>query len=479
MSRLKPFNTLTLEQVATLINGEVESKWAARPFGRVSTDSRAIQTGEFFLALRGERFDGHKFCLTASQHGAAGLIVEPDFSVENNQLDLPILKVKDTLRAYGDLAAVRRYDWGGPVMAISGSAGKTTTRSLVAASLKKHLATLEPIRNYNNLIGVPYTLLQLLPEHQVTVLELGMNMPGELRRLAEIADPSAALITQIGMTHVGMFNSMSELVNAKLDLFRGCAPGTPLVINASCPHTAGGIAPFLENHPLIPFLGEKPQVLDHAPAVRVENVTLLEPVGYRFDLALPEQRLTGLELRLFGRHHLDNVAAAAALLLAANYPPEWVAEALPDFRTQPLRGDLVQTDEMTLILDCYNASPPAMLGALKSLHEVQSLGRRILVLADMLELGEQSRPAHESLLPSLRALAPSLFFGLGPECSRLAEILKGEGWAAEGFNQRSELTESLKWAVQPGDLIFFKGSHGFGLENVAHAVAPEAGILPL
>lgn len=476
---LKPLTSLTLDEVAQMTGAQLDPRWAGRPFGPVSTDSRNVRPGEYFLALRGERFDGHRFCAGAAAGGAAGLIVDRAFEPDAALLrETPILRVEDTLQAYGDLAAARRRQWGGPVLAISGSAGKTTTRRMVAEALHPHQCVLEPIKNYNNLIGVPYTLLGLEAGHEVAVLELGMNMPGELRRLAEIAAPSAALLTLVGLTHVGMFQSEEELVQAKLDLFRGCTAGTPLVVNAACPRTMGGLDGLADGHPVIYFLGEEELVRPVAPAVSVRNVTPLAPFGYKFDLVLPGRVLEGLALHMFGRHHLQNVAAAAALLYAGGLPPEWVAEALDGFRTEPLRGELVQTAAYSMILDCYNASPPSMLGALGSLAELPAGGRRVLVLADMLELGAHAPAAHEALLGPLRRLAPAVFFGLGPHCSRLAATLAAEGWEAGGYEERPPLVSALQERLRPGDQIFFKGSHGFGLEKVAQAIAPETPIIP-
>ena len=474
---LNPLSAWTLREVAAITGATLDARWGGRSFGPVSTDSRTVAPGQFFLALRGTKFDGHRYCEIARQRGAAGLIVDRLFEPAEALKNIPIFQVEDTLRAYGDLATERRRLWDGPVLAISGSAGKTTTRRLVADALRRHRRVLEPPRNFNNLIGVPATLLELEPDHEIAVLELGMNQPGELRRLTEIAAPSAALLTQISLTHVGMFQSVEELIEAKLDLFRSCPEGTPLAVNAGCPRTMAALGRVSGGHPVIKFLGEGPAVGDLPVDISIQHVTPLAPVGYRFDLCLPTDELKGLELHLFGRLHLQNVAAGAALLLAAGLPPEWIAPAVGDFRTEPLRGEMIRTRDLTLVLDCYNASPPSMLGALESLAEVPCAGRRVLVLADMLELGAHAKLAHQALLDPLCALAPALFFGLGPWCSEVAETLAAEGWEAAGFETRETLLAALRPRLQPGDLIFFKGSRGYALEQVAQALAPDAEIV--
>ena len=475
---LSPLAEMTLGEVAEIVHGEpAHGGHADRRFGPICTDSRQLNAGEFFLALRGEQFDGHRFCRAAVQKGAAGIIVDAAHEADEDLAAVPIIRVEDTLRAYGDLAADRRRRWGGQVLAISGSAGKTTTRRLAAAALSRHVKTLEPIMNYNNLIGVPHTLMRLEAAHEAAVLELGMNLPGELERLTAIAAPSVALLTQIGLAHVGMFNSLDALVEAKFDLFRGCAPGTPLVINAACPRTTMRISDIGDEYPVTGFLGDGEPRWEPAGLARAENVTLLEPFGYRFDLIWPEGRLGGLSIRYFGRHHLENVAAAAALLLAAGHDPGWLAEALEDFKTEPYRGEIVQAGPMRFILDCYNAAPQSMLGALRSLDELPASGRRVVVFGDMGELGQQTVVAHDMLLGPLRELGDSVFFGLGKHFSRLAETLASEGRRAQGFLEHGELIQALRAELEAGDVVLFKGSHALGLEHVAHALAPEAGIL--
>lgn len=472
-SELKPLSTWTLGQAAEITGGAVDARWAERPLGPISSDSRTIKPGDFFLALRGEKFDGHRFCEMAARSGAAGLIVDRAYEQPASLAEVPILTVEETLRAYGDLAAERRREWGGVVLAMSGSAGKTTTRRMVAEAVKRHRRVLEPEKNYNNLIGVPYTLLGLTAEHEVAVAELGMNLPGELARLTQIASPTAAMLTQIGLTHVGMFARVEDLVEAKLDLFSNCAPGTPLAVNAACPRTMGAVERFRGKHPIVFFAGEEAALDGVTPDIFVENVTAIEPVGYRFDLRLPTGTLRGLELHLFGRHHLANVAGAAALLHAGGLPAEWVAEALSGFATEPLRGEIVAAGDYTFILDCYNASPPSMLGALGSLAELPCPGRRVLALADMLELGDHAAKAHAELAGPIRRLAPAAFFGLGPHTAELARTLAAEGMTAEGFENREAMIAGLKGFLRPGDQVFFKGSHGFALEKVAEAVAPQ------
>ncbi|MBI1784526.1 UDP-N-acetylmuramoyl-tripeptide--D-alanyl-D-alanine ligase, partial [Candidatus Sumerlaeota bacterium] len=470
-------NNISVGEIAQWIGGEVSDRWRGAAFGPISTDSRTIGKGDFFLALKGENFDGHFFCPRAVERGAAGLIIQPG-NFTQFDAHLPVLRVDDTLRAYGEIARRQRGTWGGPALAISGSVGKTTTRRLMAQAIGAHRKVLEPIKNFNNLIGVPQTLLQLTAAHEVAVLELGMNQPGELDRLTEIAQPTVAGLTRIGLTHVGMFKSLDELIEAKLALFAGTKAGTPLVINAACGNSRRAIERFSGGHPLVSFRSEGSAAADYY----VENISpISNEIGYRFDLVIPSGAWRGARMLHFGRHHLEDVACAAAMLGAAGLNPEWVLEAAENFETEAYRGQVLRIGSWTFILDCYNASPDSMRASLQSLGELRGNGgpggRLILVLADMLELGTHSRPAHEAMLEYIRPLNPSVVYGLGPESSRLADLLKGEGIEAIGFSDSKALGLALRANLSGGDWVFFKGSHGFALEKIAQAVAPEAKIL--
>lgn len=457
----------------------------SRPFApnAVSTDSRTIAPGQFFLALRGEVHDGHAHVPVAIERGAAGLIVARDYTSEFDSR-LPVIRVDDTLAAYGALAAAVRRDWGGPVLAISGSVGKTTTRRLVARAFASRMKTLEPIRNFNNLIGLPETILRLEPDHRVAVLEMGMNTKGEIGRLCDIARPDAGCLTRIGRTHIGMFANHGELIAEKLMLFRKLSPGAPVVWNASCPNTAPAMPEFENDYRLRSFRGDGSLAADvfatnirtldasaTSATSRASNGANAEPrVGFRFDLETPEGRIEDIVLPRFGRHLIEDVAAAAALIGAAGFEPSWVREAVENFETEPLRGEIVARGEYTLILDCYNAAPESMAASLESLAalcDAQRRARLILVLADMLELGEHARAEHDALLPLLRGFAPARHLGLGPESARIAATLADEGRVAKGFSDRDELLAELRRIARPGDWIYFKGSHGFALEKIA------------
>ncbi len=463
-----PLAELTISKVCEITGAPVPEGFEKRPIGAISTDTRTLKPGETFLALSGENFDGHAYARRAAESGAGALIVGPDFDASFNPT-IPLIRVSDPLRAYGDLAAYQRRAWGGRVIALSGSVGKTTTRRLIAHALRNHVAILEPIRNFNNLIGVPKTLERLEPTHEVLIAELGMNQPGELDRLTEIVSPDVAGLTRLGPTHIGMFGSMESLVEAKAEIFRRSPDDTTLVANADCPWSVDIVKRYARDRDVVWFRGTG----EADAAYRIENPMPLESGGYRFDLAWPEGRIEDAEIKAFGRHLLEDIAAAAAFLGSAGYDPAWVVESLDDFNTEPLRGQILLRNEKTFILDCYNAGLGAVLSALETLAELPRRSRTILVLADMLELGDFAAEFHDRLVDPIQRIQPALLCSLGEQFARIGKELNEAGIECVHFPDHNALIEALALRLEPGDLVFFKGSRRFELEKIAQALAGD------
>lgn len=465
-STFRPMRELTLGEVRAIMAATGADGFESRALGPVSTDTRTLQPGETYLALRGENSDGHLYVEQAIQAGAAVLIVESGYEGASGA-GIPVLRVPDTLRAFGDLAAHQRRAWGGRVIAISGSVGKTTTRRLVAHALQRRVGTLEPIRNFNNLIGVPKTIERLEASHEVLVAELGINLPGEMERLTEIVRPNVAGLTRLGPTHIGMFGSMERLVEAKASIYRDSPDDAVLVANADCGWSTEAVRAHARGRRIVWF-----RASGNAPAeYRIENAAPLAGGGYSFDLVTPGGRVAGVRIESFGRHLLEDIAAASAFLGAAGYDPALAVESLGDFNTEPLRGQILRAGGHTLILDCYNAGFGAMLSALETLAELPRRGRTILVLADMLELGDFAIDFHDRLLPPIGKTRPDLVLALGDQFARLQPDLRAAGLQSLHFPDRDTLIETLKARVQPGDTVFFKGSRRFELEKVARALA--------
>lgn len=468
-SVFRPLGELRIAEARAIVGAPGDSAFEDRPLGAISTDTRTIRPGETFLALRGENFDGHAYVETAIRAGAGALIVESGFPETPRDPELPVLRVADPMRAYGDLAAHQRRIWGGQVLALSGSVGKTTTRRLISHALRRHRAVLEPIRNFNNLIGVPKTIERLEARHEVLVAELGINQPGELERLTEIVAPNVAGLTRLGPAHIGMFGSMEALVEAKSAIYRCSPPDAVLVANAECEYSTSAVKRNAAGRDVVWFRGPG----EAKAEIHVENAAPLESGGYRFDLHSPEGVAEGARIDAFGRHLLEDIAAAAAFLHAGGYPAAWAVESLGDFRTEPMRGQILRKDGMTFIVDCYNAAPAAMFSALETLAAMPREGRLLLVLADMLELGDFSVELHDRLAGLVDAARPDRVFTLGEQLRRVGAPLGSGGLVIGAFENRDALTDALKAALEPGDLVFFKGSRRFELEKAAAAVAGE------
>lgn len=467
-SVFRPLGELRLAEVRSIVGSGGSSAFDDRALGAISTDTRTLRAGETFLALRGENFDGHAYVEAAVKAGAGALIVESGYP-EKFDAQLPVLRVADPLRAYGDMAAHQRRAWGGQVLALSGSVGKTTTRRLIAHALRRHRAVLEPIKNFNNLIGVPKTIERLEARHEVLVAELGINQPGELERLTGIVAPDVAGLTRLGPAHIGMFGSMEALVEAKSAIYRCSPAGAVLVANADCAYSAQAVRRHAAGRDIVWFRGAGDAEAD----IRIENARPLESGGYRFDLHAPGGSVEKAVIDAFGRHLLEDIAAAAAFLHAGGYPASWAVESLGDFQTEPMRGQILRSGGVTCIVDCYNAAPAAMVSALETLAAMPRNGRLILVLADMLELGDFSTELHDRLAGPIRDLHPDRVLTLGEQFRRLGARLREEDIHIEAFENRDALTQALETVLEPGDVVFFKGSRRFELEKAAAAVAGE------
>ncbi|HHD56633.1 MAG TPA: UDP-N-acetylmuramoyl-L-alanyl-D-glutamate--2,6-diaminopimelate ligase, partial [Desulfobulbaceae bacterium] len=373
-----------------------------RMLGAVSTDTRTLQPGDVFLALKGDTFDGHAFVGQAANRGAGALIVADDVDV--GESTLPVIQVADTLTALGDLAAYRRRLFGDEVTVIglTGSSGKTTVKEMVGAICRRFYETGAPAPqavlktrgNFNNLIGLPLTLLRLDAEQRVAILEMGMNQPGEIARLTEIADPDIGCINNIQEAHLLGLGTIEGVAAAKGELYRGMDRDGVLVVNGDDPLVVG----LARRHP-----GAKisyaitPAGRRRAPEVRVTRITELGEKGSRITLHVG----TWKERFLFptpGIHNVANAAAAAAIAHAAGMIPESIVAGLADFTNIDKRMEFCRVPGgLRVVNDSYNANPSSMAAALKTMAGFSSGSRKIAALGDMLELGAGSGAAHRRI----------------------------------------------------------------------------------
>ncbi|HIK27739.1 MAG: UDP-N-acetylmuramoyl-tripeptide--D-alanyl-D-alanine ligase [Oscillatoriaceae bacterium SKW80] len=424
----------------------------------INTDSRTVKPGEVFVALKGEKFDGHKFVEAALASGAIAAIVEHCAHIESSQL--PILVVENTLKAYQKIGCWWRAQFTIPVIAVTGSFGKTTTKELIAAVLATQGNVLKTQLNYNNEIGVPKTLLELSTEHDFAVIEMAMRGPGQIAELTQIAQPTIGVITNVGTAHIGLLGSEEAIARAKCELLAEMSPNSIAILNADNSLLMETAATVWHGQTLTYGLeaGDLRGTL-------IDNQTL-EVEGVR------------LPLPLVGRHNAQNYLAALAVAKVLHIDWTLLSQGLT-VELPEGRAKRYQLDCDVLILDeTYNAGLESMLAALRLLAETP--GRRhIAVLGTMLELGERSLEFHQKVGAFARQLNLDALFILAdaPEAEAMALGAAGlsylQVYSSTSDYDKSQLIQSLKTFVKPGDRLLFKASHAVALDKVVEQFKQE------
>jgi UDP-N-acetylmuramoyl-tripeptide--D-alanyl-D-alanine ligase len=455
--------TFAIEEVAEAVRGEVLGR-AGVPCAGVSIDSRTIARGELFFAIAGPRFDGHAFLAEAAARGAAAAVVERSVEAPSG---LTLVRVADTTRALADLAGHARRLADLPVVVITGSMGKTTTKDMTAALLATKGPVLKTEGNLNNQFGLPLTLFRLRPEHTAAVLELGMSAKGELKALSLIARPDIAVLTNVAPVHLEFFGSVDEIAQAKAEVFAGLAPGGLAVLNGDDPRVRRASAAWSGR---IAWFGR-----DRSYEVSAENVRG-SAFGTRFDLRVGA-RTVDVALPLPGFHFVMNFLAAAAVAHALRVEPQAMAAAATHLLAAPHRGEIHRLGGgITLLDDSYNSNPAALEAASLAL---QSAGgrRRVFILGDMLELGprgpELHREAGERLVERTEVLA-----AVGPLAVHFLEGAKRAGMATSAlhaFPDAGAAAAAVPELVRPGDAVLVKGSRSVSLESVVEALLAHYG----
>ena len=459
---------LTIEEVLKATGGKLLQGKGNAFFQGISTDSRTVAEGELFIALRGSRFDGHHYALEALKKKAGGVLIEEDKVGDirwNGYRSKAVIAVKDTLFALGDIAQNWRRKYPTPVVALTGSNGKTTTKEMIATCLETTFAVLKTKENLNNLIGLPLTLLTLTEKERVVVLEMGMNVPGEVRRLTEIADPNVGLITNIQKVHLEGMGSLERLKEEKGELFRRMRRDGTIIVNQDDPK----VVDLAGDYP-----GQKISFgIEHPAEVMAKEIWLRGEEGTSFTLIL-EGEVMEIHLRLLGKHFVANALSAVAVACLFGVEVKQVKEALEDFRPFAMRMEIVPLKGgMTLINDAYNANPNSMGLALETLKEVKGEGRAIAVLGDMLELGEFAEEAHQQLGRKVSELSIDFLLALGKEAAVVVESAIRHKFPLERtkvVESHSEAVSVLREMIRNGDWILVKGSRGMAMEKVVEAL---------
>jgi UDP-N-acetylmuramoyl-tripeptide--D-alanyl-D-alanine ligase len=460
----------TAANLAEAMRGRVVAGPAEARFAGISTDTRTVRAGECFVALVGPNFDGHQFTAPAVEQGATGLVVQRGAAVDA-PAGVTVIAVDDTLFALGELARWLLAKVGLPVIAVTGSTGKTTTKEMLFSILDAHRPgkVLRSEGNFNNLIGLPLTVFRLTREHEIALLEMGMNMRGEIRRLAEIARPTIGVITNVSAVHLEHLKTIGAVAEAKGELLENFGPAQSAVLNADDPFVSrmGQGQAFRRL-----FFSVEP---DRAADVKALAVT---PKGFEgLDLTLSVAGQTAaVTLSAFGRHNVGNALAAAAAAHAFGVPLATITQGLEAFRPPAMRSRLLHIFGITVIDDTYNANPRSMDAALSALAELAGEGQKIAVLADMFELGAESPAAHRRLGRHAAKMGLHRLILLGEQAPLVVEGALEEKMDRGRITiaaDHAAIVADLRDSCRRGDVILVKGSRGMRMERVVRGLKGE------
>ena len=463
MSAFTPPYEFTPGTLPEAISGSIEGDIGATPW-RITTDSRMAGPGVLFVALKGDRFDGHEFVQGVLGQRGAGVLVAADHPVARVELPAGTLRivVADTLAALGEMARWVRRSADLPVVGLTGSSGKTTTKEMVAAMLASLGPGLATEGNLNNLVGLPLTLLRLEPGHGWMVLEMGMSASGEIRSLASIGEPTIRVITNVAAAHLESFGDLEAVARAKGEMFEDARPGDLLVTNADDPRSS--LFPRPEGTREVRF-GASP-----GADVRVLQVDTLDLDGSAARISVHGEEVR-IRVPLPGRHNVLNACAALAVAWAAGVPMEAAADALADLRPTGGRMRVLRIGAVQVIDDSYNANPRSVTAALETLVGGRIEGRTTAVLADMLELGATAPDLHREVGVTAAGLGVDQLLAVGPLSSHTVQGALDAGLAdARHLEDTEEVVDLLLGQLQPGDRVLVKGSRGMRMERVIHGL---------
>lgn len=460
---------ITLEQVLAWTEGRCDRKIENQEnidFTGVNTDTRTIQAGELFIALRGENFDGHAYAAQAVAKGAAGVVASREVELA---AEVPVIRVADTLKAYQDIAHGYRMSFPElKVVAITGSNGKTSTKDMVATALSARYRVVKTRANFNNEIGLPRTLLSIRPDTEIAVVEMGMRGLGQIREMCAIARPDVGLITNVGSTHIGELGSLENIAKAKSEILEDLPEDGLAVLNGDLELVRGMEGKL---HTPAVWFGMRPE--DDVQADRVE----ITAEGSSFRCLLKEKGTVKEEAAVripqIGEHNVMNALSALAVGRHFGVKLNDMVNALSTGTLTGNRQEVLRFGGFTVVNDAYNASPASMEAAfatLKRLKEHAPGSRTIAVLADMLELGDTSAEAHASVGRMAVEADTDFLLAYGNEAVHMVDETVRLGGDARHFTDREAAAAALEKILQPGDIVLLKGSHSMGVSGIIDRV---------
>ncbi len=438
----------------------------------ISTDSRKINAGEFFVPIKGENFDGHDFIQNALDRGAVGSFVESGKAEKvKNQNKAAIIEVENAKYAMGELAKYYRQRFHLPVIAITGSNGKTSTKEMTASILGTKYNVLKSEGSFNNDIGLPLTLFKLNKGHQATVLEMGMNNYGEIRRMVSIIPPDIGVVTNVAEAHIEFFGSLENIAKAKYELVESMTDMNTAVLNAD----DSRVREFAHRTKAKPvFFGLKSSRADFS-ASDIQFVT--NPYGLEFTLTTPKGK-EKVHLPVLGEHQISNALASVAAVWQIDQDITMIKEGLKKVKLEKMRMQIISIGGVMVINDAYNANPKSMCAALDTLQKLPSKGKKIAVLADMLELGESSIRMHRNIGKIAADCGLSHLITIGNMAKYIAQEAKQNGFNSKNIyacDENNEVQDILNKVIQSGDLVLFKGSRKMKLETIVESLGKQFG----
>jgi len=447
-------------------NEEILKITAAETFGNaelitgVSTDSRKLSEGDLFVALRGDKFDGHEFAATAVENGAAALLADHKLDI-----NIPQYIVGNTLTAYQQLARYHRVKMNIPVIGITGTNGKTTVKEMINSILSNVADPLCSEANFNNHIGVPATLLKIKREHTHAIVEMGMNHTGEIKTLSNIALPDVAVITSVGRGHIEFLGSVEAVLEAKLEILEGLNKKGTIIL------------PFNSE-----FFGRMKEMSLNSGIKNIISFGSSEKADFSFFAEKSDEKGSeGLlktpsgsakaKINIAGQHNCGNAAAAAAAVMSVKkeITPEEITSGFTKLKSVNMRCQVLTLNGAKIILDCYNANPDSMCAAIDLLTDLKTIGKKIAFIGDMLELGSESEKCHKEIGAYAADRNIDLIVTTGEYSDFIISGAKEKGMAGEKCNKfetKEKLTEFLTKKIKNGDDVLVKASRRAGFEKI-------------
>ncbi len=464
----------TAKEILIATGGAVVSGKSKHIFTGVSIDSRTIASGDLFVAIEGNNHDGHSFAKEVISQGIKGLVINRQKTIEliNNEWknpDVLCIEVDDTTRALGDLAAYNRKRADVSVIAITGSNGKTSTKEMATAIVSRHFETLSTSGNLNNDIGLPLTLLKLTPSDKWAIVELGMNHPGEIARLADICKPDIGIITNIGRAHLEGLKTIEGVMNAKGELLEGIRPEGTAVLNADDERVMHLARKITRNKI---YFGYSKNAMIKASFVEIKDTFT------SFMLNLPADTIR-IELPAPGRFMVSNALAAASVGYLLGLSINDIKAGLENFTPAKGRMNLLTMQNgIKIIDDTYNANPDSMEAAIRLLAGFKGKKRGTLVAGDMLELGMYSETLHKKIGRLCAETGIDRLYATGQFSANVAAgaIIGGMDVASVFTGSQEDILSDLKKWLKPGDWVLVKGSRGMGMEKIVIKLKEYEGI---